>query len=259
MSKESVDWIIHYVANGAACQKCGKKENTFLHYICNAHTHGLNKYNHPEFQLVLDMGMEEGMRILNTLGLRVKAGERFKAGDFVKGIYEDCVVRLDEFNDGNKKILRVIIPDKNNYFPEDERCIDVYLLQLSELKDLYLPSKEIKPTIRLYQMVACDDNRNYIFEGLDVLQQETGGKIPTDLYELVYEGELDVKDPEEVFTIFNTVYVDGYKGRSMSVSDIVEFKYSDTQDFFFYCDSLGFKLIHFNKDAQECEGGAYYA
>ena len=149
MSKESVDWIIHYVANGVVCDKCGKEENSFLHYICDAHTHGLNKYNHPEFQVVLDMGMEEVMRMLNTLGNRVKAGERFKAGDFVKGIYEDCDVRLDEFSDGEEKLLRVIIPDKNHHFPEDERCIDVYLLQWFELKDLYLPSKEIKPTIRL--------------------------------------------------------------------------------------------------------------
>ena len=259
MNKEFVDWIIHYVANGAACQKCEKKENTFLHYICNAHTHGLNKYNHPEFQLVLDMGMEEGMRILNTLGLRVKAGERFKAGDLVKGIYVDCDVRLEEFNDVNKKVLRVIIPDKNNYFPEDERCIDVYLLQLSELKDLYLPSKDKKPTIRLYQMRVDDDNKNYIFNSLEEMQKVTGGRVPAELYDLVYEGELEAKDPEEVFTIFNTVYVEDYKGRSMAVSDVVEFKYSDTQDFFFYCDSLGFKLIHFNKDTQECKGGAYYA
>ena len=62
----------------------------------------------------------------------------------------------------------------------------------------------------------------------------------------------------EVFTIFNTVYTEGYKGRSMSVSDVVEFKYSDTKDFFFYCDSFGFKLIHFNSKS-EAEGGGRYA
>jgi hypothetical protein len=36
----------------------------------------------------------------------------------------------------------------------------------------------------------------------------------------------------------------------MSVSDVVEFKYSDTQDLFYYCDSVGFQQIHFKKKAE---------
>ena len=40
--------------------------------------------------------------------------------------------------------------------------------------------------------------------------------------------------------------------------ELVEFKYSDTKDFFFYCDSFGFKLIHFNSKS-EAEGGGRYA
>ena len=258
MSKEFVDWIIHYVANGAKCDECGKVEDEFFYYSCDAHTHGLSNYNHQEFQLVLDMGMEEAMRILNTLGLRVKAGERFKAGDYVKGIYDDCDVRLDEFKHGDEMRLRVIIPDKNMYFPEDERCSDAYLLQLLETEDLLIPTDKEIPTIKLYQMRNDNDNRNYVFESLESLQKQTGGRVPAELYDLVYEGQLDAKNPEEVFTIFNTVYTEGYKGRSMSVSDVVEFKYSDTKDFFFYCDSFGFKLIHFNSKS-EAEGGGCYA
>lgn len=161
MSKEFVDWIIHYVANGANCKECEKVEDSFFYYSCDAHTHGLSNYNHQEFQLVLDMGMEEAMRILNTLGLRVKAGERFKAGDYVKGIYDDCDVRLDEFKHGDEMRLRVIIPDKNMYFPEDERCSDAYLLQLLETEDLLIPTDKEIPTIKLYQMRNDDDNRNY--------------------------------------------------------------------------------------------------
>lgn len=259
MSKEFLDWIIHYVANGAECAECGEVESSFLSYACDAHTHGLSRYNHQELQLVLDMGKDEIMRILNTIGLRIKAGDRFKAGDFIKGIYEDCDVRLDEFKHGNETRLRVIVPDKNNYFPEDERCSDAYLLQLLPTEDLMIPSKSERPLIRLYQMRNDDDNRNYIFDNLETLQKQTGGRVPAEMYDLVYEGSSDAKNPEDVFTIFNTIYVDGYKGRSMSVSDVVEFKYSDTQDFFFYCDSFGFKLIHFNKKDDENNGGAYYA
>ena len=78
--KQEINWIIHLVANGA-CDICGKKETGFLPYLCNAHTHGMAQYGHPDFQLVLFLPQEEIGRILNTLGLRVQSGERFQSGD----------------------------------------------------------------------------------------------------------------------------------------------------------------------------------
>lgn len=67
----NIDWIIHLVANGA-CDECGKEEKGFLPYTCNAHTHGMEKYDHPDFQVVLSLPPREIGRILNTLGLRVQ-------------------------------------------------------------------------------------------------------------------------------------------------------------------------------------------
>lgn len=126
---QKIDWIIHLVANGA-CEECGTVESSFLPYLCNAHTHGMNKYGHMDFQMVLRVNNQEIARILNTLGLRVQAGERFKAGDYVSGIYEDCDIRLDAFAETGRQVLRVIIPDKYNIFPEDECCMPPYNLQL---------------------------------------------------------------------------------------------------------------------------------
>jgi hypothetical protein len=133
--KLRIDWIIHMVTNGV-CDECGKAEDSFLPYACNAHTHGMERYGHLDFQLVLALPPKEIMRILNTMELRVQAGERFKAGDMVAGIYEDCDVRLDEFEETGRKVLRVVIPDKYNIFPEDERCVDTYRLQLLETEAL---------------------------------------------------------------------------------------------------------------------------
>ena len=86
----NIDWIIHLVANGVVCEECGKTESSFHPNLCNAHTHGMEKYNHPDFQMVLRASNEEICRILNTLGLRVRQGERFYDGAYVAGIYEDC-------------------------------------------------------------------------------------------------------------------------------------------------------------------------
>ena len=48
-----LDWIIEIIGNGVVCAKCGRVEDSFPEYICNAHTHGMKKYHHPDFQLVL--------------------------------------------------------------------------------------------------------------------------------------------------------------------------------------------------------------
>lgn len=133
-----IDWLIHCCANGAVCDGCGKVENGFLPGTCNAHTHGMEKYGHMDFQLVLYLPHKEIMRILNTLGLRVQAGERFRDGDMVSGIYEDCRIRLDAFEETGRTVLRVVIPDGNNIFPESESCMIAYRLQLLETEELYL-------------------------------------------------------------------------------------------------------------------------
>lgn len=132
-----IDWVIHLCANGVPCEECGKVETGFLPQTCNAHTHGMEKYHHKDFQLVLTLPVKEIARILNTMGLRVQAGERFHDGDLVSGIYEDCDIRLDEYEETGRTVLRVIIPDKYNVFPEDERCMSVYRVQLLETDSLY--------------------------------------------------------------------------------------------------------------------------
>ena len=126
--KQKIDWIIHLVTNGA-CEECGKEEGSFFPYTCNAHTHGMERYQHMDFQMVLFLPPQEIGRILNTMGMRVQSGERFKAGDYVSGIYEDCQIRLDAFEETGRMVLRVVIPDKYGRFPEDVACMDTYKLQ----------------------------------------------------------------------------------------------------------------------------------
>lgn len=130
-----IDWEIHYATNGV-CSECGELEKSFIPYTCNAHTHGMEKYGHMDFQLVLKTHPTEISRILSTFGLWVQSGRRFKAGDMVSGIFRDCDVRLDEFEETGRKVLRVIIPDDENRFPEDENCMEVYRLQLLETDQL---------------------------------------------------------------------------------------------------------------------------
>ena len=115
-----IDWVIHLCTNGILCDECGKVENGFFPQTCNAHTHGMEKYHHMDFQLVLALPTEEIARILNTI------------------------------------------------------------------------------------------------------QTTCGNRMPAESYEAVYHGELDIQTIEDAFYIFNMEHPEGYKGRSMSVSDVVE-------------------------------------
>ena len=61
-------------------------------------------------------------------------------------------------------------------------------------------------------------------------------------YEVVYDGELDYLEMpnalEELFEIFNIKRPEDFKGRSMSISDIVEIDGKN-----YYCDFVGWKEL----------------
>lgn len=96
-----------------------------------------------DFQLVLRLRNEEIMYILNTLGLMVQSGRRFCDGDMVSGIFEDCDVRLMQYEETGRQVLRVIIPDKYNHFPEEPNCMPPYCLRLLETDDLYMGGQKL--------------------------------------------------------------------------------------------------------------------
>ena len=133
----AVDWVIHVVVNGVKCDLCDGEEDSFIEYACNAHTHGMDTYGHPDFQMVVDFGTDEIGRILNTLGRLVQSGERFQAGDMISGMYEDCPIRLDMAEESNRKVLRVIVPDAKNRFPEEQGCTYPYAIQSWPTDSLY--------------------------------------------------------------------------------------------------------------------------
>lgn len=124
--KTNITWQIHLVEDNSR----KAKEALFKPYLCNAHTHGMARYGHPDFQVVLRISDREISRIFNTLCLAVQKGITFEDGEYIGGIYDDCPVRLQAFYEGDRKVLRVIIPDDNNIFPERTYCQRPYSYQL---------------------------------------------------------------------------------------------------------------------------------
>lgn len=132
------NWQIHAIKNGCLCENDGEYIFDMIPGAANFHTHGMEQYNHPDFQLVLDYDLDTAAYILNTLGERVSSGERFNPGDYVKGIFEDCEIRLETFEETGRDVLRVIVPDANNVFPDEEGCRSSYLHQMWPTEELYI-------------------------------------------------------------------------------------------------------------------------
>lgn len=134
-----IDWIIHYV-NDKRSEDDERVGSGFAECACNAHTHGMAKYHHKDFQIVLDLDPNEISVVLNMLAMRVQDGEKFHSGDIVSGIYEDCDVKLMEFEESGRMVLRVLIPDNRGYFPDDDRCHELLKLQMWPTDALYIES-----------------------------------------------------------------------------------------------------------------------
>lgn len=94
--------------------------------------------------------------------------------------------------------------------------------------------------VKLFQIAPEEDRYNLMYMNYEFTVKHGGIRECT--YELVFDGDLDVKRLDDIFYIFNRELPVEYRGRSMSTSDVV---WADGLGTFF-CDSIGFKPIKFN-------------
>lgn len=134
----AITWEIHYV-NDDYCETCGKiakEKKGFLEFMCDAHTHGLCEYGHDELQMVLNLPKEMIAYILNTIGMRIAAGERFEPGKDISDILgtpsgKPVVIKTTCLEKG---LLRLMLPDPEYRYPGDEGCAYPYNMQDQPVK-----------------------------------------------------------------------------------------------------------------------------
>ena len=96
--------------------------------------------------------------------------------------------------------------------------------------------------VRIYQIKSIESE--YIFKDYAYVKKQGHSVPPAELYRVVFDGQLASDNLEDIYRIFNMEHPDGYKGKLLSVSDIVEF-YDDKNSSFFYCNTIGYKKIRF--------------
>ena len=101
----------------------------------------------------------------------------------------------------------------------------------------------------IYQINVDRDTANVCFIGMESLEKIKGTKeVNAAAYDKVYDGKMDCISLENIYQKFNVDHPADYKGRSLSVSDVVEIRESDTLNpGFYFVDSIGFKSISFDK------------
>ena len=106
--------------------------------------------------------------------------------------------------------------------------------------------------MRLYQINTDRDEKGLAFMNYEFVKRRTNtDRIDRNIYDCVFDGEVSCKSLESVFALFNFRYPDGYEGRSLSLSDVVEVMESDhVPKGLYFCDSVGFKEVMFIHDKE---------
>lgn len=102
--------------------------------------------------------------------------------------------------------------------------------------------------INIFQINDERDEHGVMFLNHDTIERFQKSKyIQSEIYDKVFDGEVDCNTLEDVYTMFNTNHPLGYVGRSLSVSDIVQiWDGGDEEVGFYFCDSFGFRKVDFD-------------
>ncbi|KIL45510.1 DUF4262 domain-containing protein [Jeotgalibacillus soli] len=99
----------------------------------NYHTHGVQeKFNHMDFQIVLNIDPEVANGIFFTLTEDIGSGRRFEEGIEYSGIIEDYKVAFKPYREMGRDVLRVLLPDEDGVLPTEESCDEFYKTQLDD-------------------------------------------------------------------------------------------------------------------------------
>lgn len=135
------EWKLLDTRNGEICSECGQVMFPYIQGICEMTTYGLSQYGHPEFRIVLEKTQQYDGALLNVLGQMVKEGDTFRAGETCEVPDENgnrSIIRFIDDPDTDN-CLRIIFPDRNGRYPEDEKCNKLESLQVCPLSELENP------------------------------------------------------------------------------------------------------------------------
>src|SRR5574344_2493250 len=103
--------------------------------------------------------------------------------------------------------------------------------------------------IAIYQINMERDTNRIAFMSFENLERfQHSPNVDCKIYDKVFEGDIDCNNLKSIYRKFNLDHPADYVVRSLSVSDVVEVKDSDSiEPGFYFCDDFGFKEVQFDK------------
>lgn len=111
--------------------------------------------------------------------------------------------------------------------------------------------------VTIYQIVPELDEHHLLFMDFDYFLKSGYRNPPPEIYQVVFHDNIFANNLEDIYRIFNRVNEEdvqflekiGYKGRSLSISDVVEISNSNnSKSTFYFCDRIGFRQILFERN-----------
>lgn len=117
-------------------------ETIMVHYVplenglANVHTHGVEEnYGHPDLQIVLPLEPNLATAVLNGIvDTYINTGNKLVDGEFNPHLIQDAVAKTVLQEETGRTVFRIILPDPNAKFPEDEGCQTPYNRQYENLE-----------------------------------------------------------------------------------------------------------------------------
>ncbi len=110
--------------------------------------------------------------------------------------------------------------------------------------------------VRIYQINRERDKHDLLFRSYYEATDGRTNQIDAEIYDCVFEGEIDTNSVEGVYMTFNICPPNGYSGRSLSVSDVIEVCEANPEDAailgYWYCDNVGWEKIVFEGGKAGC-------
>ena len=136
------------------------------------------------------------------------------------------------------EVERKIEKRLSSYYCDPVRFEDIAIDLLIMAPDMLRLAKRC----RVYQV--SEKGSSYMFRSYEYISSQGLEAPPGNIYRIVYDDDLHTDDLEEIYFLLNCRHPEGYAGRSLSVSDIVELYNGDDHEYY-YCDTFGFQQIPF--------------
>lgn len=140
------------------------------------------------------------------------------------------------------------------YLGLTEHEYEVYLQgDVSVSFEALMNSQRQERNFRIYQLDLSGDRViPFAFQGIEKMRAAGYDQPPASEYRLIYDGyfmapldQTNAEVLERVFACFNDNLPEGYHGRSVSMSDVIEL-YDKNDRRYFYCDHIGFAPVQFS-------------